>query len=221
MYNGPAMSELNIFEIFLSIQGESTHAGRKCVFIRLAGCNISCLYCDSPEAASGHGTPMSVRQVVDRARDMGVRLVEVTGGEPLIQPQTGALLTALLDAGFETLVETNGTMPLDRFDRRASYIMDIKTPGSGAGGSLDEANLKALSPRDEVKFVITSKADFDWAAEMVERWGPPPRPAALFSPAHGKVEPGQLAQWLLESGIDARLNLQLHKIIWGPEATGV
>ena len=221
MYNSCDMSALKVFEIYHSVQGESTHAGRKCVFIRLAGCNLSCSYCDSAEAASGHGAEMSVQQILEKVRALGVRLVEVTGGEPLIQPEVGALLTALLDAGFETLVETNGTTPIDRFDRRAKYIMDIKTPGSGAGGSFMEENLEALSDRDEVKFVITSKEDFDWAARMMERWNPSRRIAVLLSPAQGKVAPRRLAEWLLESDIDARLNLQLHKIIWGPEATGV
>lgn len=221
MYNGYNMSALNIFEIYHSIQGESTHAGRKCVFIRLAGCNISCSYCDSTEAASGQGTQMSIQQVLEITHSLGARLVEVTGGEPLIQPEAGALLAALLDAGFETLVETNGTMLIDQFDRRAGYIVDIKTPGSGEEGSFLEANLEMLSDKDEVKFVITCKEDFDWAARMVERWGSSRRSAVLLSPSQGKVEPHMLAEWLLESRVDARLNLQLHKIIWGPEATGV
>ncbi|MDH5476860.1 MAG: radical SAM protein [Nitrospinota bacterium] len=215
------MNSLYVFEIYPSIQGESTHAGRKCVFIRLAGCNLACSYCDSTEAATGQGVEMTLDAVMGKVGGYDIGLVEVTGGEPLIQPGAGALLERLCDAGFETLVETNGTVDITRFDRRAKFIMDIKTPGSGAEGRFLERNLEALATHDEVKFVITGRGDFEWAANQVARWNLSKEVVALFSPVHGKVAPKELAQWLLESGIEGRLNLQLHKIIWGADATGV
>jgi len=215
------MSELFVHEIFRSIQGESTHAGRVCVFVRLAGCNLDCVYCDTVEAARGKGKAMSVAEVARQVGGAGSGLVEVTGGEPLIQPDTGALLTALLDGGREVLVETNGTVDLAAFDRRAKYIVDIKTPGSGAGGSFLDSNYSRLRQTDELKFVITSREDFDWAEALVAERKLAERVTTLFSPARGMVAPKKLAAWLLRSGLDARLNLQLHTYIWGPDAKGV
>jgi 7-carboxy-7-deazaguanine synthase len=215
------MTALDVYEIYPSIQGESAHAGRKCVFVRLTGCNLSCSYCDSQGAVRGAGAKMDVSWIVEDVRRRGIGLVELTGGEPLLQPGAGALLTALLDLGFETLVETNGSVDIGPFDRRAKFIVDIKTPGSGAGGSFNEKNLAALTRRDEVKLVLTGRDDFDWAVAIAGEYRLPEKCAVHFSPAFGLVEPIRLAEWLLASGVDARLNLQLHKIIWGPDATGV
>ncbi|MBI4666848.1 MAG: radical SAM protein [Nitrospinae bacterium] len=215
------MSVIRVSEIFLSIQGESTHAGRPCVFIRLAGCNLDCAYCDTGYAAKSAGEPMEVSAALDKALALRAPLVEVTGGEPLIQPGAAELIKALLDAGLETLVETNGTVDLSRFDRRAKYIVDIKTPGSGSAGSFHEANYGMLRPGDEVKFVVSSREDFQWAAALCRERGIPDKAIVLFSPVWGKTDFAELADWLLASGLNARMNLQLHKIIWGGEAKGV
>lgn len=212
---------LRVSEIFLSIQGESTHAGRLCVFVRLAGCNLSCVYCDTEYAAKGAGSELSVSQILANVERFGVNLVEVTGGEPLSQPGSAKLLTALADNGFEALVETNGTVDIGLFDRRAKYIVDIKTPGSGQGGSFLVANYEKLKSSDEVKFVITSRADFDWAVAIVHERGLPEKLTVLFSPADGFVTLKELAGWMIEAKTPARMNVQMHKIIWGQEARGV
>lgn len=215
------MKTLRVSEIFLSIQGESTHSGRLCVFIRLAGCNLSCAYCDTEYAAKAEGDPMSVAEAVAAAEKFGVKLMEVTGGEPLLQPATPDLITALADRGFEVLVETNGTIDLRGFDRRAKYIVDIKTPGSGGGGSFFDGNYEAITHVDEIKFVITSRDDFDWALNLVRERGLADKAPVLFSPAEGRVTLQTLAGWMIESKAPARLNIQAHKIIWGPDTRGV
>lgn len=212
---------LNVSEIFLSIQGESTHAGRLCVFIRLAGCNLSCVYCDTQYAAKGAGSELSVPEILARALSFGVKLVEVTGGEPLLQPSCGELITALADAGLEVLVETNGTVDIGLFDRRAKYIVDIKTPGSGQGGSFIAANYERFKRSDEVKLVITSRMDFDWAVDLVRERGLTERLTVMFSPAEGFVTLKELAGWMIESKSPVRMNVQLHKMIWGQETRGV
>lgn len=212
---------LRVSEIFLSIQGESTHAGRLCVFVRLAGCNLSCVYCDTEYAAKGAGSELSVSEILARALSFGVKLVEVTGGEPLVQPASAQLITALADAGFEVLVETNGTVDLSGFDRRAKFIVDIKTPGSGQGGSFLVDNYERLKSSDEVKLVITSRADFNWAVDVVRERGLAERLAVMFSPADGFVTLKELAGWMIEDKTPVRMNVQLHKIIWNPETRGV
>ncbi len=212
---------LRVSEIFLSIQGESTHAGRLCVFVRLAGCNLSCVYCDTEYAAKGAGSELSVSEILARALSFGVKLVEVTGGEPLVQPACARLITALADAGFEVLVETNGTVGLSGFDRRAKFIVDIKTPGSRQGGSFLVGNYETLKSSDEVKLVITSRADFDWAVDVIRERGLAERLAVMFSPADGFVTLKELAGWMIEDKTPVRMNVQLHKIIWSPETRGV
>jgi 7-carboxy-7-deazaguanine synthase len=212
---------LRVSEIFLSIQGESTHAGRLCVFVRLAGCNLSCAYCDSEYAAKAEGVEISLPDVLAKVESFGVKLVEVTGGEPLVQPACGDLITALADDGFEVLVETNGTADLGFFDRRGKYIVDIKTPGSGSCGSFLAGNYEKLKSSDEVKFVITSRMDFDWAVDVVRERGLAERLTVMFSPADGLVTLKELAGWMIEDKTPARLNMQLHKMIWGQEARGV
>ncbi len=210
-----------MWEIFSSIQGESTFAGLPCVFVRLSGCNLSCDYCDTPDAATGTGERISVDDVVDKVKKQRIPLVEVTGGEPLLQVGVLELLEKLNNAGLEVLVETNGSVEIKKFDRRARYIVDIKTPGSGEGGSFDDRNFAALSARDEVKFVITSKADFEWAIAICKKHGLTEKSAVLFSPAYGEVELVDLAGWIMGSNIPVRLNLQLHNYIFGPNAKGV
>ncbi|MGK7345535.1 MAG: 7-carboxy-7-deazaguanine synthase QueE [Candidatus Nitrospinota bacterium M3_3B_026] len=208
-------------ELYASIQGEGTRVGRPCVFVRLAGCNLECVYCDSEHAARGEGILTGVGDIVSRVRGYGVRLVQVTGGEPLIQPAAGELVTSLLDAGLEVVVETNGTVDIGLFDRRASCVVDIKTPGSGAGGSFLEANFDRLRPDDEVKFVVVSREDFDWAMSVVRERRLHERLTVLFSAAWGMVGLKELASWIIGSGLDIRLNPQLHKHIWSPDARGV
>lgn len=206
--------ELDVFETFVSIQGESTWAGLPCFFVRLAGCNLRCRYCDTGRAWTG-GVARSVASVTAEFVQSGVRAAEITGGEPLLQPEAARLAEALLDAGAAPLlVETNGTCGLSAIPAGAIAIVDVKTPGSGAGGSFDVANLARLRPADEVKFVIVDREDFDWAADFVERHALSSRcRAVLFSAASGLLEPSVLGQWVLASKLTVRMQVQLHTVL--------
>ncbi|MBI5815094.1 MAG: radical SAM protein [Nitrospinae bacterium] len=215
------MNSLNVSEIFVSIQGESSQIGRPCVFVRLAGCNIRCAYCDSEYAARGKGEPMTMGQIVEQVKAFGVDLVEVTGGEPLIQPGCVALVKKLAAEGFEVMVETNGTVDIGEVNTVASCVVDIKTPGSKSEGTFNEVNFKRLTTADEVKFVVTSRDDFNWAVAICRERRLCNQTAVLFSAAWGMVEMEDLAMWLIESKLAARLNPQLHKIIWGKDRRGV
>jgi 7-carboxy-7-deazaguanine synthase len=212
---------LIVNEIFHSIQGESTHAGRPCVFIRLTGCNLRCLYCDTVYAYD-EGSPMDLDDIIRQVEAFGCPLVEITGGEPLAQEDTPDLVTRLLDCGFEVLMETNGSLNIDTVDRRCIRIMDIKCPSSGEHRKNDAANLNRLGPYDQIKFVIGDRDDFDFALGILKK-NPPAIPSSqiLFSTISGKVNPVDLAQWFLDSGVQARLQVQLHKIIWPGEERGV
>ncbi len=206
---------LQVSETFVSIQGESTFAGRPCFFIRLTGCNLRCAYCDTTYAFSG-GTPRTIPQLVEAFRASGVALVEVTGGEPLIQDGTPDLLkalqTALPDA--VVLLETNGSKDISVVPPGVVAIVDVKCPASGVAAAIDWKNLERLRPQDEVKFVISDRADFDWAAQIVRDHSLASKcHAVLFSPVLGRVTPAVLAEWLLVSRVNARLNLQLHKVM--------
>jgi len=218
---------LQVCETFVSIQGESTFAGNPCFFIRLTGCNLRCSYCDTTYAFAG-GKPLTISQLVDEYRVSGLTLVEVTGGEPLLQSNTPALLKALQTArpGTVVLVETNGSCDISVVPPGVIAIMDIKCPASGigrtsgvgrtsgAGETFDWQNLERLRPQDEVKFVISDRADFDWAAQMANEHAIASKcHAVLFSPVLGRVAPSDLAAWLIASRIPARLNLQLHKLM--------
>jgi len=205
---------LQVCETFVSIQGESTFAGCPCFFIRLTGCNLRCSYCDTTYAFAG-GQPKTIPQLVDEFRVLGLTLVEVTGGEPLIQPGTPALLQALRDArpGAVVLVETNGSQDISVVPPGVIAVMDLKCPASGTGAAFDWQNLERLRPQDEVKFVISERADFDWAVRIVNEHAIASKcHAVLFSPVSGRVEPAALAEWLLAARVPARLNLQLHKL---------
>jgi 7-carboxy-7-deazaguanine synthase len=212
---------LNVCEIFKSIQGESTHVGRPCVFVRLAGCNLRCSYCDTAYAYAG-GTEMPETAVLARLAELGSGIVEVTGGEPLLQ-EAGllGLCTSLQRVGRIVLVETNGSLPLPPRPRPFHAILDVKCPGSGESGRVCWDNLHFLQNGDEVKFVVSDQADFDWGVEIVRRFGLEARVAVLFSPVFGKVEPQALASWVVASGLDVRMQLQLHKCIWPLDARGV
>lgn len=209
------MTNLAVFSIFKSIQGESTYAGRPCTFVRLAGCPLGCSYCDTAHVRDSSGRSMEVWAILEEVERLGVGLVEITGGEPLAQQGTPELVTALIESGKEVLLETSGAFPIDTLDGRAVVIMDVKTPGSGMSGKLVEANLDLVVDRGvEVKFVLTSRGDFDWAVNLIRGRGIEGKCELLFSPVLGEVEPGDLASWLLESGVNGRLQLQMHHILW-------
>jgi 7-carboxy-7-deazaguanine synthase len=215
------MSDMRVFEIFHSIQGESSQAGLPCVFVRLTGCNLRCAFCDTQYAYEG-GVKMSLGAILDTVRSMNCELVEITGGEPLLQAATPELALRLLDSGFRVLVETNGSFDISLLDSRCSRIMDIKCPSSGEMGSFDPENIRRLTPRDEVKFVLANEEDYSYARECLNELGnAAPRVVALLSPAFGTLAPSTLVSWMLRDKLRARLNLQLHKYVWPPETRGV
>lgn len=212
---------LTVSEIYVSIQGESTHAGRSCVFVRLAACNLRCAWCDTTHAFTG-GTRRTIDAVMADVREFGCRLVELTGGEPLLQAGAITLMERLVAEGFEVLLETGGHMPVDNVPDPVVTILDVKCPGSGEADRMHWPNLEQLSPHDEVKFVIRDRADFDYACRVVQRHALEGRVAAiLFAPVFNVLAPAELAQWILESRVPARLQLQTHKYIWEPAARGV
>lgn len=211
---------LAVSETFSSILGESTLAGLPAFFIRLAGCNLRCRWCDTAYAWEG-GESMSVAALTAAARDAGQHLVLVTGGEPLLQEEAPHLLEALSDAGHEVLLETNGTRPILGVDRRVRRILDVKCPGSGMAAENHWLNLEHLTARDEVKFVIIDRTDFDYALGVMARHGLVDRLPLLISPVFGRLPPSEAAAWIVASRLPLRLNLQLHKYLWGPEQRGV
>jgi len=210
---------LLVCETFASLMGESTRAGVPAYFIRLTGCNLRCRYCDTVYAYEG-GREMTVAALVTGALAQPHRLVLVTGGEPLLQAETPALLADLLEAGCTVCLETNGSQPLSRVDDRVCRIVDIKCPGSGMAEHHNWANMDLLTCRDEVKFVVTDRFDFTWALEVVKTHRLIERLPVLIAPVFGQVSPRETAAWILDSRLPLRLNLQLHKYIWGPEARG-
>ena len=205
---------LKITEIFKSIQGESTRAGLPCAFVRLTGCSLRCVWCDTAYAFHGGGE-MTVEEAAQRTLALGTDLVEVTGGEPLEQDAVYPLMQRLLDAGRTVLLETGGHVPLDRVDPRVVKIVDVKAPGSGMAHANLPENLDALGERDELKFVLASRADFDWALELVRRRDLDRDHTVTFSPAWNDLSASDLAAWVRDSGRPIRLGLQLHKILWG------
>jgi 7-carboxy-7-deazaguanine synthase len=210
---------VRVTEIFESIQGESTHAGKPCVFVRFTGCDLRCQYCDTAYAFHG-GTDMTRAEILDEVARHPARFVCLTGGEPSLQKELPELAQELLDRGYEVTLETHGQRPLDRIPRGVKKIVDLKTPGSREPHT-DFRELTRLGPGDELKVVVCHEEDFHWAVGVIDRlelWG---RVPVLFSPSYGQVEPRDLVRWLLESGRPGRLQLQLHKLIWGPEARGV
>lgn len=212
---------MRITEIFLSIQGESSRAGRPCVFVRTTGCNLRCVWCDTDYAFYG-GRELSVAEVIQEVERIGrgCRLVELTGGEPLLQNDIGELARALLDRGYTVLCETSGSLDIDRVPRDVVRIMDIKCPGSGEVEANLWENLERLGPRDELKFVIRDRDDYEWALSVIEAHGLEDR-EVLFSPVWGELSLRQLAEWMLEDNAPARLQTQLHKHVWGAQQAGV
>jgi 7-carboxy-7-deazaguanine synthase len=223
---------LLINEIFYSIQGESTRAGLPCVFVRLTGCHLRCHYCDT-EYAFREGTKRRVDDVAAAALAHECALVEITGGEPLLQPNVHALMRRLCDAGRTVLIETDGACDISQCDPRVIRIMDIKTPGSGEADRNDWANIDKLNERDEVKFVICDRADYDWSCDVIRRYDLPSKVAAVLMGAAAEMTPGneiagvaglplrELARWMLADGLNVRLQTQLHKQIWDPATRGV
>jgi len=211
---------MRITEIYRSIQGETQYAGLPCTLVRTTGCDLRCGYCDSAFAFHG-GKDMTVPQVVAEVEALGPRLVLLTGGEPMLQREIGALAEALLGRGYQVMIETSGSQPLDSLPAAVARIVDVKTPGSGESARMRWSVLDGLGPRDAVKFVICDEADYRWAAEVIRSRGLADRCEVLLSPQHGKVDPRQLIGWLLDDRLPARLNLQLHKYVWDPEARGV
>jgi len=212
---------LTISEIYLSIQGESTHVGRPMVFVRLAACDLRCTWCDTPYAFTG-GRKQSIEDVIADVDRHGCRAVEITGGEPLLQAGVYPLMEQLLARGYDVLLETGGHVPIDKVPDPVVAIVDVKCPASGESQRMHWPNLDELSPHDEVKFVIQDRGDFDYAVDVVRRHDLTRRAAAvLFSPVHGVLAPRDLAAWILETGLTVRLQLQAHKYIWSPEARGV
>ncbi|HUC44570.1 MAG TPA: radical SAM protein [Candidatus Sulfotelmatobacter sp.] len=211
---------LRVNEIFHSVQGESTHAGRPCVFVRLTGCNLRCVWCDTAYAFH-EGSDMEVGAVVARVEAFGCPLVEVTGGEPLLQPDASELMRALVARGFEVLLETGGSLPIDRVPAGVKRIVDVKCPGSGESARNRWANLDALRPGDEIKFVIADRADYEWAAVTVRERDLSSRAPVLFSPVADGLAAGDLARWVLDDRLAVRVQVQMHKVLWPGVTRGV
>lgn len=219
--DAPRGETLRVTEIYESIQGESTWAGERCVFVRLTGCNLRCSYCDTEYAFYG-GEAAPLDEVVEKVLGIDCPLVEITGGEPLLQAATLPLMARLCDAGRRVLIETSGNRDLTGIDPRVHVIMDRKTPDSGESGKNLDSNLALLRAKDEVKYVIGSRRDYEWARADVRRHGLAEKVrAVLFSPVFGQIEPAEIVAWILEDRLDVRFQLQMHKFIWAPEQTGV
>ena len=213
---------LQVNEIFFSIQGESSHAGRPCAFIRLTGCNLRCSYCDTTYAYD-EGSWLEIPEIERQIRLFDCRLVEITGGEPLLQAQTPELIRTLLDRQYTVLLETNGSREIGGVDERCIRIVDVKCPSSGESEKNRLENLDIITPNDEVKFVVGNREDYDYAkAVMSTRLaGRNDLKPPLLSPVFGRLNPESLARWILEDHLDVRLQIQLHKVIWGAEKRGV
>ncbi|MGE5189600.1 MAG: radical SAM protein [Gemmatimonadota bacterium] len=211
---------LRVTEIFASIQGETSYAGLPFAFVRLTGCNLRCRYCDTTYAYDG-GDDFPVEEVVSRAKLFGIPRAMVTGGEPLLQPEAATLVRAFLDLGWAALVETNGTVSLASLDPRAVKIMDVKCPGSGEAHRTLWENFDCLTPRDEVKFVVASEEDYRYARDVIAKYLNGRDFKVLMSPAFGLLAPERLAGWMVGDALDARFQLQLHKLVWGPDRRGV
>jgi 7-carboxy-7-deazaguanine synthase len=212
---------LTVNEIFYSIQGEATRAGEPCVFVRLTACDLRCSWCDTPYAFY-EGRKRSVEDVVGEVGQHQCRLVEITGGEPLLQDDVFPLMETLMARGYTVMLETGGHRPLTRVPQDVVKIMDVKCPGSGEADKNCWENLALLGPRDEVKFVVQDRSDYDFARNVMAKYDLPPRVAAvLISPVHGVLDPKTLSEWMLADHLPARLQLQLHKLIWSPDTRGV
>jgi len=205
---------LKVYEIFHSLQGESSRVGLPTVFVRLSGCPLRCGYCDTAYAFQG-GEMRSEGQILEQVAQFGTRYVTVTGGEPLAQKNCIGLLKTLCDAGYDVSLETGGAMDISAVDPRVSVILDIKTPGSGESAKNRWQNLEKLKPADEVKFVLCDRADYDWARDVLADHGIAEKCPVLFSPVYGSLNPTDLAEWVLQDKLPVRMQVQLHKLLWG------
>jgi 7-carboxy-7-deazaguanine synthase len=211
---------MRVTEIFHSIQGESSFVGQPCVFIRLTGCPLRCAWCDTEYAFYG-GNEQSMEDILGKVESYGCRLVEITGGEPLAQSDAVPLITKLCEQGYDVLIETSGAIDTAAVDTRAHVILDVKCPGSGMSDRMHWPNLDRLGMKDEAKFVLADRADYEWARQVLERHELATRCTVLMSPVFGSLDPRQLAEWVLRDQLPVRLQLQLHKLIWAPDMRGV
>lgn len=211
---------LRVNEIIHSIQGEGTRAGVPCVFVRLTGCHLRCAWCDTAYAFH-EGEWMLLEDIPARVREYRCPTVEVTGGEPLLQPAVYPLLTRLADEFPCVLLETSGALPIDTVDARVVRIVDVKCPGSGEADRNHWPNIDLLTPRDEVKCILADRGDYDWARDVLARYDLPSRCPVIFAPVHGALPPAELARWILADRLNVRLGLQLHKLIWPTAQRGV
>lgn len=211
---------MRISEIYRSVQGETQYAGLPCTLVRTTGCDLRCGYCDSAFAFTG-GKEMSLPEIVAEVERLGVPLVLLTGGEPMLQAEIGDLAARLLGAGYKVMIETSGAHPLDRLPAAVVRVVDVKTPASGESSRMRFDVLDGLGPRDAVKFVICDEADYRWSVDIIRSRALSGRTEVLLSPAHGQVAAQDLVAWMLRDGVVARLNLQLHKYIWAPDTRGV
>lgn len=216
----PAAERLRLIEVYASVQGESTWVGLPCVFIRLAGCNLRCTWCDSTYTFTG-GTPRSIDDVIEEACGFGIDMIEITGGEPLVHRQAIPLMERLVARGKRVLLETSGSRDISSVPPEVHIILDLKPPDSGEERANRWENLPLLKAKDEVKFVLASRRDYEWARDVVRAHALTDRCTVLFSPAFGLVEAKDIVAWILEDGLKVRFQLQLHKFVWPPQERGV
>jgi 7-carboxy-7-deazaguanine synthase len=211
---------LKINEIYASIQGESSHTGLPCIFIRLTGCNLRCTWCDTAYAFH-KGDDFTVEETMQKVETFSLPLVEITGGEPLMQEDVYPLMDKLLEKGYRVMLETGGALPIDKVPEEVIKILDIKCPGSGEEKKNHLENLKFLAPHDEVKFVLLDRADYEWSRDLLQKYDLPSSTQVLFSPVFDKLDLKDLSKWILEDRLPVRLQTQLHKVIWNKNAIGV
>ena len=211
---------IKINEIYLSVQGESTHTGLPCIFIRLTGCNLRCSWCDTAYAFH-EGKNMSIDEILQKVESFGIHLVEITGGEPLMQDNVYILMNRLIEEGYKVMLETGGSISLERVPKDVIKIMDLKCPGSGEQEKNNLDNLKLLAPHDEVKFVILDKKDYEWSRDIIKKYKINETAHILLSPVFDKLELKEMVKWILEDRLPVRLQTQLHKIIWDKNTIGV
>ena len=211
---------IKINEIYLSVQGESTHTGLPCVFIRLTGCNLRCSWCDTAYAFH-EGKNMSIDEILQKVENFGIHLVEITGGEPLMQDNVYTLMRRLIEKGYKVMLETGGSISLERVPKDVIKIMDLKCPGSGEQEKNNLDNLKLLAPHDEVKFVILDRKDYEWSRDIIKKYKINETAHILISPVFDKLELKEMVKWILEDRLPVRLQTQLHKIIWDKNTIGV
>ncbi len=211
---------LIVNEIFYSVQGEGTSIGVPTVFVRLTGCNLRCSYCDT-EYAFYEGEKMTLQEVIAKVKSFDCKTVEITGGEPLLQKEALTLMKNLADAGYNVLLETSGSLPIDKVDKRVKIIMDLKTPSSRMADKNLYENISYLAKKDEVKFVVASREDYEWSKEKIKEFDLEKKTNVIFSPVFGAIEPREIVEWILNDKLEARFLLQMHKYIWEHDKRGV